>query len=454
MARSLRRTLVGWLGSLLACVIAVFGWTLHGRVSRAVLAQADASIESRGQAILAALEWDEKDGWELDLAEDYMRDWGGESWLEVRDRAGSMVQSVGPLPAPLGAGLGFHGSASGRELVLAGPHGATLRIGRSIANERAALRALLAATTGAGLVLCIAALCGGWWLATRTLRPIDRMSHTASGISEHDLSRRIDADSVPSELSELALTLNGAFERLEQAFHRQARFTADASHELRTPLSVIRAQAELALRRLRTPQEYRAALEACLGSAKRMSAIVEGLLALARADAGEQEIAIREMSLDEVVRHAARQAHEAAGAECVALRCDLTPVRVRGDSALLGQVVSNLVENAVRYNRAGGHVDVSLHRRNGTVVLQVDDDGPGIPEQALPHLFERFYRLDKARSRERGGSGLGLAIARWIVEAHGGAIRARPGIHAGTTFEVTLPALGGQAASGEPAAPE
>ena len=126
MARSLRRTLVGWLGSLLACVIAVFGWTLHGRVSRAVLAQADASIESRGQAILAALEWDEKDGWELDLAEDYMRDWGGESWLEVRDRAGSMVQSVGPLPAPLGAGLGFHGSAAGRELVLAGPHGAGL----------------------------------------------------------------------------------------------------------------------------------------------------------------------------------------------------------------------------------------------------------------------------------------------------------------------------------------
>jgi heavy metal sensor kinase len=431
MGRSLRRDLIGWLGLLLAVVLVAFGWTLQGRVSRAVLAGADASIESRGRAVLGALEWDDRDGWEVELSEEYMRGWSASGWMELRDRSGSVLATVGVLPE--GAGR------SARELLLADPRGPTLRVGRSIEMEQAALSSLLRTTVAAGLALCLVALCGGWWLATRTLRPLDRMSAAASRISERDLTQRIDPAAVPTELGELAHTLNDAFDRLERAFVRQARFTADASHELRTPLSVIRAQAELALRKEREPEQYRAALRACLGAAKRMGAIVEGLLALARADAGEEEVRVSELAFDQVVDEAARQAHAANSDRQVALHCDLSPVRIRGDSTLLAQVVSNLVENAVRHNRPGGHVDVSLQRHNGSAVLHVDDDGPGIPLEALPHLFDRFYRVDEARSRERGGFGLGLAIARWIVEAHGGAIRAENRPESGTSFQVTLP---------------
>ncbi len=441
MPRSLRWTLIGWYGLLLAAVIAIFGALLHGRVSRAVFAGVDATVESRARAILGALEWDERDGWELELSDEFLRGLADGGWFEVADAEGTVIRHGGPVPASArDEPLGLRENGSARVVTLAGPRGTLVRVGRSIETERAALRALLGTVAVAGAGLLVLALLGGWWLATRTLRPIERMSGAASRISEQNLSQRIDPSEVPAELRELARTLNDAFERLELAFQRQARFTADASHELRTPLSVIRAQTELALRRDRAPKEYREALAACLRSAERMTGLVEGLLALARADA-DTDVIRSDVAFDAIVREAAREAHEGPFAADVALRLDLAPAQVRGDPHLLAEVVSNLVTNAIRYSRESGHIDVRLRAENGSVVLQVADDGPGIPAEALPHVFERFFRVDPARSRERGGSGHGRAITRGIVEAHGGSITAESRLGEGSTFTVKLPAM-------------
>jgi heavy metal sensor kinase len=314
-----------------------------------------------------------------------------------------------------------------------------VRVGQSVAEERAELRSITLFTALSGVAVLALALIGGRRLALRTLRPIERMSHTAGSISEHDLSRRIDADALPRELHDLGATLNAAFARLEAAFERQARFTADASHEMRTPLAVVRAQAEHALSKDRSPREYREALEACWRATLRMTRVVEQLLALARADAHTLEVARERVELDELVREAIRETAVDAEAAKVSVDFDSDPVTITGDASLLHEVVSNLVSNAIRYNAPGGRVQVALHAADETATLVVSDDGEGIPAHALPHIFERFFRADPARSRERGGSGLGLAITRWIVEAHGGSITARSELGVGSEFTVTLP---------------
>jgi signal transduction histidine kinase len=240
----------------------------------------------------------------------------------------------------------------------------------------------------------------------------------------------------------LCHTLNDAFARQETAFARQTRFTADASHELRTPLSIIRTHIDLALKRERTPEEYREALQTCLRSAERMSSVVQGLLTLARADSGADTFARDEIRLDSVVRAVVESLQAAADERQIALHLDLAPVVVWGDGDRLADVASNLVSNAVRYNRPGGQVTVTLLDEAGDAELRVADTGIGIPAPARARIFERFYRVDDARSRAAGGAGLGLAITRWIVEGHGGTITVedRPG--GGSLFVVTLPGDG------------
>ena len=439
MPRSICWTLSGWFGLLLAIVLLTFGTVLYLRATDALRAGVDDALESRGRAILAALEWDETDGWELDLTDEYLRGVAEEIWFDIRDEAGVRIRHGGRPAEPGGRGPGFHDVANHRELVLPGPRGTSLRIGRSIGPERRTARTLLLAVAFGGLALLVMGVWGSWLLANRSLRPVQRMSRVAAGLSHEDLSGRIDLDALPAELLGLGHTLNETFARLEAAFERQARFTADASHELRTPVAVIRAQAESMLVHERTSEEYRTALEACLRAAVRMSAVVDGLLVLARLDAGGQEVSREPVDLRSVVEDAVALARDDAEKHDINLRCTIEPVDVRGDETLLAEVVSNLLTNAIRYNRPGGHVEVTLAARNGSAVLEVADDGIGIPAHALPQLFERFYRVDPARSGARGGSGLGLAITRWIVDGHGGRIDVDSREEVGSTFTVTLP---------------
>jgi two-component system OmpR family sensor kinase len=326
-----------------------------------------------------------------------------------------------------------------REAVLVGPFESRILVGQSVRPELDELSALAWRLAGVGAVVLVVGLTGGWLISARLLRPIAAISTTAASISATNLSGRIDTASVDRELAELATVLNSTFARLEAAFERQTRFTADASHELRTPLAIIRTHAELALSRPRSPEEYRDTLASCLRATTRMTALVEGLLTLARADAGRLEMERTSVDLPEMIEEGLALLRPLAEKKEVSLSADLERVEVSGDPVRLSQVVTNLLSNAVQYNRPGGSVRVCLQAQADAVLVEVADTGCGIPPEDQPHLFERFFRVDRARARQSGGSGLGLAICKSIVEAHGGTIGCRSMLECGSTFWVRLP---------------
>ena len=270
--------------------------------------------------------------------------------------------------------------------------------------------------------------------------PIERISTATASVSASNLAARIDPANMETELRSLAVTINDTFDRLQRAFEQQTQFTADASHELRTPLATLMAQADLALSRERNTEDYKQALVTICRSARRMKSVVEGLLALARADADAVVFDKQNVRLDRIVEDSCRLLEPLAAERRITVSMQLQPVSASVDRERFADVVSNLVGNAIQYNRDGGRVDVRLSEHGEQATLEVTDTGAGIPPaEELPHIFERFYRVDKARSRAVGGSGLGLAIVRWIVEAHGGTISVKSELGVGTTFAVALP---------------
>ena len=326
-----------------------------------------------------------------------------------------------------------------REAAQLGPHQTRVLVGTSTEKELGELRSFALQLAAAGALALLIGLVGGGWLSSRIVRPIRAISTAAASISAANLSRRIDATAVDNEFAELADTLNTTFDRLEAAFDRQTQFTADASHELRTPLTIIRTHAELALARPRSDAEYRDALDTCLRASARMATLVDGLLTLARADAGKLLANRQPVDLTRVAGESVAMLRPLAEKKHVTLTADLAPVTVDGDAGALAQVVTNLVSNAIHYNRDGGKAHVKLRIKSGTVVLSVADTGCGIPEADRPHIFERFYRVDKARTRAAGGNGLGLAICKSIIEAHGGTIDFESEPDRGTKFRIRLP---------------
>jgi heavy metal sensor kinase len=326
-----------------------------------------------------------------------------------------------------------------REIVISGPRQTQVLVGRSIRREQGELMGLAWRLGLTGMGVLGVGLIGGLLLASRAVRPLAVMSATAASISVSNLDRRIDVKEVDSELGKLASILNEMFARLESAFEQQTRFTADASHELRTPLTVIHSHVELALSRPRSPEEYQETLETCVRASRRMKALVEGLLTLARSDAGKLELRRQPLDLAMLVSDVASLLEPLAAQKNVHLSLQAAPLEMMGDLTRLSQVVTNLVSNAINYNRPKGNVSVTLEADGGDAVLTVADTGCGIPEEDRLHVFERFYRVDKARSRELGGSGLGLAICKSIVEGHGGSIHFTSEVNRGTTFVVRLP---------------
>jgi heavy metal sensor kinase len=251
------------------------------------------------------------------------------------------------------------------------------------------------------------------------------------------LSRRINVAEAESELGQLAGVLNSTFARLEAAFAQQQQFTSDAAHELRTPVSVMLTQAQTALNRERTAPEYRETVEACQRAAQRMRRLIESLLALARLDAGQEQMKQLDFDLSSTVRDCIEMIRPLADGRGVKISADLQPLKISGDSERLAQVVTNLLTNAIQYNLRDGEARVKLEPQDGMAVLTVSDTGQGIAAEDLPRVFERFYRADKSRST--GGNGLGLAISKAVVEAHGGTVEAASGENVGATFTVRLP---------------
>ena len=281
---------------------------------------------------------------------------------------------------------------------------------------------------------------GGVFLARRALSPIDNVTRTARQISAEDLSQRLSLRLPDDEVGRLAQTFDEMIARLDDAFRRQRRFTADASHELRTPLTIIKGQIDVSLQKEREPEAYRQVLQAVNEEIDRLIRLAGSLLTLTRADAGQIPLTFESMDMAEVMDGVLEQLQSVATAKGVGLRLEPGPaVAIQADEDLLLQLKLNLLDNAIKYTPPVGEVTVGW-RVNGTqVTLQVQDTGLGISSEHLPHLFDRFYRVDRARSRAEGGVGLGLAISRWIAEAHGGAIEVESSPNQGSTFTVLLP---------------
>ncbi len=319
------------------------------------------------------------------------------------------------------------------------PRGDCLLVGRVLTSDLAAMRRLALWLTVAGSAVLALGLAGGWWVATRAIQPINQISATAIKIAGGDLSQRINAANTDNELGRLAGVLNSTFARLEAAFAQQARFTSDASHELRTPVSVILSQTQTALSRERPGSEYREALEACERAARRMRNLTESLLQLARLDAGQEPIKRERFDLSRVVRDCVELVRPLAAERGIQIQREVPLMECLGDAERIGQVVTNLLTNAIHFNRNQGEVRVAARIEGDAVFLTVADTGQGILAEDLPHLFERFYRADKSRSRIQGRNGLGLAICKAIVDAHGGSIEVSSQPGTGSTFTVRFP---------------
>jgi heavy metal sensor kinase len=292
-----------------------------------------------------------------------------------------------------------------------------------------------------GLPVAVAvAVAGGFVLVRRALDPVERITATAEAITQHNLSERLPVVKSGDELERLSVSLNHMISRLEDALRGSKQFVADASHELRTPLTVMRGELESLAQDPRLDPERREALGSVLEEVDRLAEIVEGLFALSRLDAGETHAEWVRFDLAELAATTADQMSLLAEDKEVSLACDsATAVTVAGDRARLKQVVVNLLDNAIKYSPRGGRVSLSVRREGGFAVLDVSDSGIGIPAEALPHVFKRFYRVDSSRSREAGGAGLGLSIVRSICLAHGAEVEVTSAPGAGSTFRIRQP---------------
>ena len=284
----------------------------------------------------------------------------------------------------------------------------------------------------------LAALAAVWLIVRPALHPLAVMAAAADAIDRRHLETRLPVPTPPDELRRLAVAFNGLLDRLSESITSQRRFMADASHELRTPVTVARTAAQVTLSSpVRTESEYREALEIVEVQTGRLTQIVDDLFLLALTDVDGQHVEMRECYLDDAVAACVRDASIMAKARRISVNVEsVDDVAIRGDEELLGRMVMNLLDNAIRYGPEGSEVRVSVSRNNGLATLTVEDSGPGIPEADRERVFERFVRLETARTA--AGGGLGLPIARWIAEQHHGSLHLEPSV-SGCRFVATLP---------------
>ncbi len=308
---------------------------------------------------------------------------------------------------------------------------------------------LLVSLVLGNIAMLVVAFLGGLWLADRAMHPVKTITHTARSISETDLNRRLNLHR-RDELGELAETFDEMLSRLQNAFDRQRRFVADASHELRTPLTIMNLEANRVSAGQRSNSDYQHALQVIRTENERMMRMVNDLMMLARMDAGQAILQQEDLDLSDTAVEAVERMTALADQHRVRIETgDMPELIVHGDRQYLVQMVSNLLENAIKYSGDGQTIQIETGRRSrdnqDLAWLRVTDHGPGIPAEHLPRLFDRFYRVDQARTSESDesvsptGSGLGLSIVAWIVETHGGRIQVNSEIDQGSTFEVTLP---------------
>lgn len=282
--------------------------------------------------------------------------------------------------------------------------------------------------------------CGGWFLAGRALKPVELITGAARKINAENLNQRIEVVNPNDEIGRLAETFNNTLSRLESSFRKIRQFSSDVSHELRTPLTILRGETEVALRWAKEPDEFREIFESNLEEIRRMSGILEFLLDLSKADEGKLPLNLGDVELNDLLAGLVQQTAVLARENDVKLVFEPHPeVTVLGDRSRLHQLFLNLIDNALKYTEAGGAVWIEISSLDGQARVAVNDTGAGIPPEDIPNIFDRFYRVDKARNRADGGVGLGLAMAKSLAEAHGGRIEVASQLGKGSVFIVYLP---------------
>ena len=460
---SLKVRLTLWYGIALGVILAIFAGTLYMVLARGLKDQVDRSLEEAATVAVKALE-ERRVGPFVrfdDLVDEFPELAVLDKFFQIFSPAGKItIQSPNirrrdiPLSrTALGAALAgravlesarFPKEPPVRLLSVPIQYEGTLthilQVGTSLREVEEMLHHLLFTLLLIGPLALAVALAGGWFLAGRALRPVEAITEAARRIAAGDLTQRLAASQSSDEIGRLAATFNEMIARLETSFRQIQRFSADASHELRTPLTVMKGETELALRRPRSPEDYQGVLESSLEEIDRMTRIIDDLLFLSRADLGEVQMEHRPVRLDMLVEDIQRQAAVLGQEQGIeVLSKVIEPATVLGDELRLRELVLNLVENAVKYSRSGGKVEMAVAREDSTVRFSVTDQGIGIPPESQNRIFDRFYRTDEARAYSPKGTGLGLAICKWIAEVHHGRIEVQSELGKGSQFTLILP---------------
>jgi heavy metal sensor kinase len=462
---NIRLRLTLWYGAVLVVVLTAFGGAVYLMMRHGLLARTDVELDGELQEMIDDIEMTED--WP-ELAARWSRRFarfGGYefqvSGVSGRALARSNQFAAHGLPVPSIPQslqrLDFESVSLGARSIDLGPQGrwrviaqllpgrggpVVVQVAATLAPVNHELEELLAVLLLTGPLALAGALGGGYLLARTALAPVDRMAAAADQITASRLDRRLEVPNPDDELGRLARTLNGMIGRLQQSFEEIRRFTGDAAHELRTPLAVMRNAAEVALRLPRDSEQYRAVLEEMLEEIERLTRLSEQLLFLYREDARLVPMSRESVRLDELVQDVADHLRVVAAERRQTIAVDSSgPCAVLGDEDRLRRLLFNLLDNAIKYTKEGGAIRVRSAQFSDKVRVVVADNGIGITADHIPHIFDRFYRVDPARGRiATEGIGLGLAICRSIVEAHGGCIEVESEIDRGTQVTFTLPA--------------
>ncbi|MBN2245226.1 MAG: HAMP domain-containing protein [Candidatus Aminicenantes bacterium] len=320
-----------------------------------------------------------------------------------------------------------------------------LQVGISTEETTTELSRLQFIMIAAGVMLLLLASVGGSLIIRKALQPVNHTVNTAKKITADDLSLRIETKKRQDEIGALVETFNDMIARLEKSVKKIRQFSGDVSHELRTPLTIIRGEIEVLLRKERKKQDYIDTLNSVHEESLRMEKIIDDLLFLSRAGSIERAKLEEKISLDEITKQVFENRKISSGKKGLSVSYQsVRPNDIKGNRELLERMITNLVDNAIRYTPSGGRIEVRIHCSEKEVILEIKDTGIGIPEEALPFVFDRFYVVDKSRSRETGGTGLGLSIVKWIAESHNAEIEIHSKINEGTTLSVRFPLFTGQ----------
>ena len=461
--RSLRFRMTAWYAGLLLCALLVFGVSVYLGLERYLISTQQATLASEcraiGSELLPQLPGKRADWLMSEINEAYAPEVNARFVRVSREGTGVVYLSGAPKdgafePAEIPFPQGKEKESSrrirlnnGRQLLantmsFTTPDGSHFLVETGIPLERTqvVLHGLLLTLGIYTPFIVFLAVAGGYWLMRRSLEPVDEITERAEGITSSNLSERLPIIRTGDELERLSTALNRMIERLDDAFQHINRFSADASHELRTPLTILQLELEGIVHGDPLNESFERHIGSALEETHRMSRIVESLLAISRLDAGEVKLDKLHLNLSELVARTAGEMKVLAQDKSIALSISVEEgVYLEGDRTHLQQVVLNLVDNAIKYTQEGGAIHVRLYVKDWRTIIEVSDNGAGIPSHALPHVFERFYRADKARSRASGGAGLGLSIVKAICTAHRAAIFVTSEEGKGSSFSVEFP---------------